>query len=48
VVKYYLTNRNQMATIENVVMEDQVVEWVLGEVQVEDEPSSFAALTVAG
>jgi trigger factor len=48
VVKHYLTNRNQMAAIENVVMEDQVVDWILEQVQVEDEPTSFAALTAAG
>ena len=48
VVKYYLSNRNQMATIENVVMEDQVVDWVMGQVEVIDEPSSFAELTASG
>jgi trigger factor len=48
VVKYYLSNRNQMATIENVVMEDQVADWVLGQVEVIDEPSSFAELTAGG
>jgi len=48
VVKHYLTNRNQMAAIENVVMEDQVVDWILEQVQIEDEPTSFATLTAAG
>jgi trigger factor len=48
VVKYYLSNRNQMATIENIVMEDQVADWVLGQVEVIDEPSSFAELTAGG
>jgi len=45
VIKHYLSNRNQMAAIENVVLEDQVVDWVMEQVQVEDVPSSFAELT---
>jgi trigger factor len=48
VIKHYLANRNQMAAIENVVLEDQVVDWVLAQVEVSDEQSSFAALTVGG
>jgi trigger factor len=48
VIKHYLSNRNQMAAIENIVLEDQVVDWVLEQVQVEDEPTSFAALTAEG
>jgi trigger factor len=37
-----------MATIENIVMEDQVADWVLGQVEVIDEPISFAELTAGG
>ncbi|MGD8588850.1 MAG: trigger factor [Chromatiales bacterium] len=48
VIKHYLSNRSQMAAIENVVLEDQVVDWVMEQVQVEDEPSSFAELTTTG
>jgi trigger factor len=48
VIKHYLANRNQMAAIENVVLEDQVVDWVLAQVEVSDEQSSFAALTAGG
>lgn len=48
VVKHYLSNRNQMAAIENVVLEDQVVDWVIEQVEVADEQSSFAALTAEG
>ena len=45
VVKHYYENRQEMATIENVVLEDQVVDWVLDQVSVEDEVSSFSELT---
>ncbi len=48
VIKHYLANRSQMAAIENVVLEDQVVDWVLAQVEVTDEQSSFAALTAVG
>jgi trigger factor len=45
VVKHYLANRNQMAAVENLVLEDQVVDWVLQQVETSDEQSSFSALT---
>ena len=45
VVKHYYANQEQLASVQNVVMEDQVVDWVLEQVQVEEEPTSFAALT---
>jgi trigger factor len=48
VIRHYLSNRSQMAAIENIVLEDQVVDWILEQVQVEDEPSTFAALTAEG
>jgi trigger factor len=48
VIKHYQGNREQMAAIENLVLEDQVVDWVLEQAQVEEEPSTFAALTAAG
>jgi len=45
VVKHYYSNQERLASVQNIVMEDQVVDWVLEQVQVEEEPSSFAALT---
>lgn len=48
VVEYYLGDKNQRAAIENLVLEDQVVDWVLGQVQVEDEPQTFEALMEGG
>ena len=46
VVKYYYSNQEQLAAVQNVVLEDQVVDWVLGQTEVTDEPTSFASLTV--
>jgi hypothetical protein len=34
-----------MAAVENLVLEDQVVDWVLQQVETSDEQSSFSALT---
>lgn len=48
VVDYYYGNRDQLAAVQNVVLEDQVVDWVLGQVEVKDEPTSFEALTAEG
>ncbi len=45
VVKYYYSNQEQLAAVQNVVLEDQVVDWVLGQTEVTDEPTSFASLT---
>ena len=45
VIKHYYANREQLASVENVVLEDQVVDWVLAQAKVEDEPTSFSALT---
>jgi len=44
VVRWYYGNKEQMAAVENLVIEDQVVDWVLGQCRVEDEPSSFSQL----
>jgi trigger factor len=44
VVKWYYGNREALRPVENLVLEDQVVDWVLGRVNVEDEQSSFSAL----
>ncbi|OOZ36164.1 trigger factor [Solemya velesiana gill symbiont] len=44
VIDYYYSNKQQLASIENVVLEDQVVEWVLEQAKVEDTPTAFAEL----
>lgn len=48
VVKHYLSNRQQLAAVENVVLEDQVVDWVLEQANVVEEHTSFSALTQEG
>jgi len=48
VVKYYYGNQEQLAAVQNVVLEDQVVDWVLQQTEVVDEPTSFSALTAEG
>ncbi len=44
VVKWIYQNRQQLADIEAKVLEDQVVEWALAQVQVQDIPTTFDAL----
>jgi trigger factor len=46
-VDYYYSSKGNLATIETMVLEDQVVDWVLGHARVEDEPMSFQQLTDA-
>lgn len=41
VVNYYRNNKEARAPLENLVLEDQVVDWVLERVKVVDEPLSF-------
>ncbi|MEJ2453022.1 MAG: trigger factor [Candidatus Thiodiazotropha sp.] len=48
VVKYYYGNQQQLASIQNVVLEDQVVDWVLEQTEVVEEPTTFATLTSEG
>jgi trigger factor len=48
VVKYYYGNQEQLAAIQNVVLEDQVVDWVLEQTEVNDEQTTFAELTAEG
>ncbi len=48
VIKHYYGSREQLAAVQNVVLEDQVVDWVLGQINVTEEPTSFAALTAEG
>lgn len=42
VIDYYMQDKNARTGIENLVLENLVVEWVLGQVQVADETKSFA------
>jgi trigger factor len=42
VVDYYLQDKDARRGIENLVLENRVVDWVLGQVQVSDENRSFA------
>jgi trigger factor len=44
VIDYYMQDRNARAGVENVVLENQVVDWVMGQVQVADEPKSFSEM----
>jgi trigger factor len=45
VIDYYYTERKRLAPLESLVLEEQVVEWVLDQVRVEDEETTFAQLT---
>ena len=42
VIDYYMNDKNARASIENLVLENQVVDWVLGQVQIADENKAFA------
>jgi len=48
VVDWYYNNKEQLSQLENVVLEEQVVDWVLDQVKVEEEQASFAGLTSGG
>ena len=45
VVSWYYGNREALRPVENLVLEDQVAEWVVSRVQVEDDPTTFSAMT---
>lgn len=44
VKRHYRSNPQAMASIESLVIEDQVVDWALAQMRVTDQPSSFNAL----
>ncbi len=44
VVKWYYNDREQLAAVESVVLEDQVVDWVLQQAAVEEQPAEFDEL----
>ncbi|MES9976024.1 trigger factor [Candidatus Thiodiazotropha sp. LNASS1] len=48
VVKFYYGNQQQLASVQNVVLEDQVVDWVIEQVEVVDDETTFTALTEQG
>ncbi|MFZ0790541.1 MAG: trigger factor [Chromatiaceae bacterium] len=48
VVGHYYADRKRLAPVESLVLEDQVVDWVLGQVAVEDEATTFQQLTEPG
>jgi trigger factor len=42
VIDYYMQDQNARSSVENVVLEGEVVDWVLGQVQLTDENKTFA------
>jgi trigger factor len=45
VIEYYYADRQRLSSVESLVLENQVVDFVLGEVDVTEETTSFDALT---
>ena len=45
VVDYYFGDRRRLAPVESLVLEEQVVDWVLTQARVEDEEQTFALMT---
>ena len=41
VIQYYSTNNQARASVESLVMEDQVVDWILGQVIKKESKESF-------
>ncbi|HFD92229.1 MAG TPA: trigger factor [Gammaproteobacteria bacterium] len=44
VMRWYYADRSRLNSVESLVLEDAVVDWVMEHAQVTDEPSSFEAL----
>jgi len=44
VVKWYYAERERLGQIESVVLEEMVVDWVLGEIEVDEQATTFEAL----
>ena len=44
VVDFYYSNKDHLASVEALALEGQVVDWVLTQVEVEDQPQSFQEL----
>jgi len=47
VVNWYYNNKEQLSQIENLVLEEQVVDWVLEQAKIEEDKTSFSALAEA-
>lgn len=43
-IRWYYADRDRLANIEQLVLEDQVVDWVVSRVRLRDEPTTFEAL----
>lgn len=46
VIEYYSSNQEQMALVQNIVLEEQVVDWVMEQAKIEDVESGFEEVTV--
>ncbi len=46
--RQYLGSRDAMAQLESAALEDQAIDWVLGQARVVDQPTTFRALTGFG
>lgn len=44
-IDYFYADQERLALAESLTLENQVVDWVLGQVTVEDEPTTFEALS---
>jgi len=44
-IDYFYADQERLAPVESLTLENQVVDWVLDQVTVEDEPTTFEALT---
>lgn len=45
VIDFYYSSKEHLASAESLALEDQVVDWVVAQVRVEDEPGTFKQLT---
>jgi trigger factor len=48
VVDYFYSDPKHLASVESLVLEGQVVDWVLGQIEVEEEVLTFAQLSESG
>jgi len=48
VIDHYYGHKEHLAHVESLALEGQVVDWVLDQVTLEDEPTTFEALTAPG
>ncbi|MCC6301602.1 MAG: trigger factor [Gammaproteobacteria bacterium] len=43
-IQWYYADRNRISSVEQLVLEDQVVDWIMGQARVTEEKTGFAAL----